>query len=79
MSIVYYVPTDDDELLVSTMVDRSKAKAVARNPKVSLCILDERWPFTFLQVYADAVRRRRPRRRRRRDDGGRRTHVRHRS
>jgi hypothetical protein len=56
MSVVYYVPTDDDELLVSTLVDRSKAKAVARNPKVSLCILDERWPFTFLQVYADAVR-----------------------
>ena len=52
---------------------RSKAKAVARNPKVSLCILDERWPFTFLQVYADAVARRRPRPRRRRDDGRRRT------
>ena len=25
------------------------------NAKVSLCILDERWPFTFLQVYADAT------------------------
>ena len=55
LSVVYYVPTDTDELLVSTLVDRSKAKAVGRNPKVSLCILDERWPFTFLQVYADAV------------------------
>ena len=55
MSIVYYVPTDDDELLVSTMADRAKSKAIARNPKVSLCILDERWPFTFLQVYADAT------------------------
>jgi hypothetical protein len=22
---------------------------------VSLCVLDERWPFSFLQVYADAV------------------------
>ena len=29
--------------------------AVARNPKVSLCVLDERWPFAFLQVYADAT------------------------
>ena len=46
MSVVYYVPTDDDELLVSTMADRSKAIAVARDPKVSLCVLDERWPFT---------------------------------
>ena len=55
MSIVYYVPTDTDELLVSTMRDRSKAKAVARNPKVSLCVLDERWPFSYLQVYCDAT------------------------
>jgi hypothetical protein len=55
MSVVYYVPTDGDELLVSTMADRSKALAVARDPKVSLCVLDERWPFAYLQVYADAV------------------------
>src|SRR5271169_1446647 len=55
MSIVYYIPTDDDELLVSTMAPRGKARAVARDPKVSLCVLDERWPFVYLQVYADAV------------------------
>lgn len=55
MSVVYYVPTDTDELLVSTMRDRGKAKSVARSPKVSLCVLDERWPFTYLQVYCDAV------------------------
>jgi len=55
MSVVYYVPTDDDELLVSTMAARGKALAVARSSKVSLCVLDENWPFAFLQVYADAV------------------------
>ena len=55
MSVVYYIPTDEDELLVSTMAGRSKAIAVVRDPKVSLCVLDERWPFTYLQVYADAV------------------------
>jgi PPOX class probable F420-dependent enzyme len=55
MSVVYYVPTDDDELLVSTMAGRGKARAVNRDPKVSLCVLDEQWPFAFLQVYADAV------------------------
>jgi len=55
MSVVYYVPTDDDELLVSTMAARAKAKAVARVGKVSLCVLDETWPFTFLQVYCDAT------------------------
>lgn len=54
MSIVYYVPTDEDELLVSTMGGRAKAKAVARSGKVSLCILDERWPFAYVQVYCDA-------------------------
>jgi len=55
MSIVYYVPTDTDELLVSTMRDRGKARVVARDPKVSICVLDERWPFAYLQVYCDAV------------------------
>ncbi len=54
MSVVYYVPTDGDELLISTMGGRAKAKAVARSEKVSLCILDERWPFAYLQVYCDA-------------------------
>ena len=55
MSIVYYVPTDDDELLVSTMRDRGKARAVGRDPKVSLCVLDEHWPFSYLQTYCDAT------------------------
>src|ERR1700743_502289 len=54
MSIVYYVPTTDDELLVTTMARRGKARVVKRDGKVSLCILDERWPFSYLQVYADA-------------------------
>ena len=41
MSVVYYIPTDTGELLVSTMRDRAKAKASARLGKVSLCVLDE--------------------------------------
>lgn len=55
MSVVYYVPTDDDELLVSTMAARAKARAVQRDGKISLCVLDEHWPFAFVQVYADAT------------------------
>jgi PPOX class probable F420-dependent enzyme len=55
MSIVYYIPTDDDELLVSTMAGRGKARIIERDGKVSLCVVDERWPFTYLQVYADAA------------------------
>ena len=54
MSVVYYIPTDDDELLISTMSGRAKSKAVASTGKVSLCILDERWPFAYVQVYCDA-------------------------
>ncbi|MDQ1532598.1 MAG: hypothetical protein QOF28_359 [Actinomycetota bacterium] len=54
MSIVYYVIDADDTILVSTMQERAKARAIARNPKVSLCVLDEQWPCTYLQVYCDA-------------------------
>lgn len=53
MTVVYYV-IDGDDILVSTMAARAKAKAVERNPKVSLCVLDEQWPPTYMQVYCDA-------------------------
>ncbi|HEY7059962.1 MAG TPA: pyridoxamine 5'-phosphate oxidase family protein [Chloroflexota bacterium] len=53
MTVVYYV-MDGDDLLVSTMAARAKAKAVARGPKVSLCILDEQWPPSYLLVYGNA-------------------------
>ena len=53
MSIVYYV-MDGDDILVSTMRARGKAGAVRRNPKVSLCVLDEQWPPTYIVVYCNA-------------------------
>src|SRR5262245_53023676 len=53
MSVVYYV-MDGDDILVSTMAGRGKAKAVKRNGRVSLCILDEQWPPTYLLVYCTA-------------------------
>jgi nitroimidazol reductase NimA-like FMN-containing flavoprotein (pyridoxamine 5'-phosphate oxidase superfamily) len=53
MSVVYYV-MDGDDILVSTMAARAKAKAVQRNQKVALCVLNEQWPLTYLQVYCDA-------------------------
>jgi PPOX class probable F420-dependent enzyme len=52
-SIVYYV-MDGDDLLVSTMGARAKAKAVERLGKVSLCVLDEQWPPSYLVVYCTA-------------------------
>src|ERR671937_3034026 len=54
MSIVFYSATPD-EIVVSTMAERAKAKAVARSGKVSLCVLDEQWPPSYLQVYCDAT------------------------
>ena len=55
MSVVYYVANDEDELLVATMGERTKAKAAARLGKLSLCVLDEKWPVGYLQVYCDVT------------------------
>jgi PPOX class probable F420-dependent enzyme len=54
MTVVYYV-MDGDEMLISTMAERGKAKAVKRNPNVSLCVLNETWPLSYLQVYGKAA------------------------
>ena len=54
MSVVYYV-MDGDDLLVSTMAARAKARAVQRTGEAAVCVLDERWPLTYLQVYGPAV------------------------
>lgn len=53
MSIVYYV-MDGEDILVSTMSARGKAGAVRRDSKVSLCVLDEQWPPTYVVVYCEA-------------------------
>ncbi len=54
MTVVYYV-MDGDDMLISTMAARGKARAVARGGKVSLCVLDEQWPLSYVQVYGQAV------------------------
>jgi PPOX class probable F420-dependent enzyme len=53
MSVVYYT-MDGDDLLISTMADRAKAKAVQRLGEVSICVLDEEWPLTYLVIYGKA-------------------------
>ncbi len=53
LTVVYYV-MDGDDILVSTMAARAKARAIARDPRVSLCILDEQWPPTYVTVYGRA-------------------------
>jgi len=54
MSVVYYVMEGEGRILVSTMRDRAKAHSVRSNPQVSLCVLDEQWPLTYMQVYCTA-------------------------
>lgn len=54
MTAVYYV-MDGNDILISTMEGRGKTKAVRRNPKISLCVLDEQWPLTYLLVYCHAT------------------------
>ena len=53
MSVVYYV-MDGDDILVSTMAARAKARAVRRTREAAICVLDEQWPLTYLQVYGPA-------------------------
>ena len=54
MTALYYV-MDGDDILISTMRARAKAKAVQRNPKVSLCVLDENWPPTYITLFCTAA------------------------
>src|SRR5262249_17262101 len=53
MSVVYYT-TDGDDILIATMAERAKAKAVQRLGEASICVLDEQWPLTYLQLYGPA-------------------------
>ena len=54
MSVVHYIMEGDD-ILVSSMLGRAKPKAVERDRRVSLCVLDEKWPPTYITVYGNAV------------------------
>lgn len=50
LSPIYYV-MDGDDLVISTTATRAKAKAIRRNPQVSVCVLAEEAPFPYLTVY----------------------------
>jgi PPOX class probable F420-dependent enzyme len=50
MTPVYYA-LDGDDIIISTTRTRAKARAIARDPRVSLCILGEQQPFPYLTVY----------------------------
>ena len=41
---------EDGKFLISSTRDRVKTRNILRNPRVTLCILDEQFPFQYLQV-----------------------------
>ncbi|SRR6266542_801539 len=53
LSPVYYV-LDGDDLLVSVTKTRAKTKLLRRVGRLSLCVLDEQFPFRYLRVERSA-------------------------
>lgn len=49
---VYYA-LDGDDIVISTTATRYKARAIERNPEVSLCVLGEQPPFPYLLLYGE--------------------------
>jgi PPOX class probable F420-dependent enzyme len=45
---------DGGDIIISTTRSRAKAKAVRRNPQVTVCVLGEAQPFPYLSVYGRA-------------------------
>ncbi len=48
---VWFV-VDGDDLVFNTGADTAKGRALARDPRVVICVDDERPPFSFVQVQA---------------------------
>jgi PPOX class probable F420-dependent enzyme len=54
LSPTYYY-LDGDDICISTTAGRAKARAVQRNPEVTVCVLGEQQPFPYLTVYGRGV------------------------
>lgn len=50
LSPVLYV-LDGDELVISITTDRHKYRAISRDPQVSVCVLHEEFPYSYITVY----------------------------
>lgn len=51
---VWFV-VDGDDLVFNTGADTAKGRALARDPRVVICVDDERPPFSFVQVQGTAT------------------------
>ncbi|GAA4526444.1 PPOX class F420-dependent oxidoreductase [Amycolatopsis samaneae] len=45
---------DGDELVFTTGTDTLKGKAIRRDPRISLCVDDQRPPYSYVQFTAEA-------------------------
>lgn len=50
-----WVDLDGDDLVFMTSADTVKGRAIARDPRVSLCVDDDRPPFAFVTVFGTAT------------------------
>jgi len=50
LSPTYYY-MDGDDICISTTASRAKARAVRRDPEITVCVLGEQMPFPYLTVY----------------------------
>ncbi len=50
-----WIDLDGDDVIFMTSADTIKGKAILRDPRVSLCLDDERPPFSFVTIAGDAV------------------------
>lgn len=50
-----WVARDGDRLVFNTGADTAKGRAIARDPRVSLCFDDEAPPFSFVIVHGTAT------------------------
>jgi hypothetical protein len=53
MTVVYY-QLDGDDLLVTTMSARAKARVARVEAQASLCVLDEKWPMSYVLLFCTA-------------------------
>lgn len=47
---VYYAVEDDSTLIATTTRDRAKAKLLRRDPRVSVCVVQEGPPFRYVSL-----------------------------
>ena len=55
MTHVMWVDADDDHVLINTEVHRDKFKAVERNPRVTVTVMDASNPYHYAEVRGHVV------------------------